>query len=92
MATRIRLARAGRKKRPFYRIVVTDSRAPRDSGYIEAIGTYNPLTDPSTIEVDEEKARAWLEKGALPSEAVARILEIVGVLEKKTKKPAKKEG
>lgn len=92
MATRIRLARAGRKKRPFYRIVVTDSRSPRDSGYIEAIGTYNPLTDPSTIEVDEEKARAWLEKGALPSDAVARILEIAGVLEKKTKKPVKKEG
>ena len=92
MATRIRLARAGRKKRPFYRIVVTDSRAPRDSGYIEAIGTYNPLTDPSTIEVDEEKARSWLEKGALPSDSVARILEIVGVLEKKTKRPVKKEG
>lgn len=83
MATRIRLARAGRKKRPFYRIVVTDSRAPRDSGYIEAIGTYNPLTDPSTIEVDVEKARDWLSKGAQPSGPVARLLEIVGVLERK---------
>lgn len=91
MATRIRLARGGRKKRPFYRIVVTDSRAPRDSGYIEAIGTYNPLTDPSTIEVDVEKAKDWLSKGAQPSGPVARLLEIAGVLEKKSGR-ASKEG
>ncbi len=80
MATRIRLARAGRKKKPFYRIVVTDSRAPRDSGYKEVIGTYNPLTEPSTIEIDEEKAKDWLNKGARPSEAVERLLRIKGVI------------
>lgn len=80
MATRIRLARAGRKKKPFYRIVVTDSRAPRDSGYKEVIGTYNPLTEPSTIEIDEEKAKEWLNKGARPSEAVERLLRIKGVI------------
>lgn len=86
MATRIRLARAGRKKKPFYRIVVTDSRAPRDSGYIEVIGTYNPLTEPSTFEVDRERALYWLSQGAKPSEAVERIFEKVGVLAEKSEK------
>lgn len=85
MATRIRLARAGRKKRPFYRVVVTDSRAPRDSGYKEVIGYYNPLTEPSTIEIDAERARYWLEVGAQPSEAVERLLEIVGIKTKNSK-------
>lgn len=84
MATRIRLARAGRKKRPFYRVVVTDSRAPRDSGYIEVIGYYNPLTEPSTIEINKERAEYWLEKGAQPSEAVERLFEIVGLKPKKS--------
>lgn len=86
MATRIRLARAGRKKKPFYRIVVTDSRAPRDSGYKEVIGTYNPLTEPSTFEVDKERALYWLSQGAKPSEAVERIFEKVGVLAEKSTK------
>lgn len=81
MATKIRLARAGRKKRPFYRIVVTDKRAPRDSGYKEVIGTYDPLTEPSTIKVDKERACYWLGKGAQASEAVERIFEIVNVKE-----------
>lgn len=84
MAVRIRLARGGRKKRPFYRIVVADSRAPRDSGYKEVIGYYNPLTEPSTIEIDKEKATYWLEKGAKPTEAVERLLEITGVISKKS--------
>lgn len=81
MATRIRLARAGRKKRPFYRIVVTDSRAPRDSGYKEVIGTYDPLTEPSAIKIDKERACYWLGKGAQASEAVERIFEITNVIE-----------
>lgn len=86
MATRIRLARAGRKKKPFYRIVVTDSRAPRDSGYKEVIGTYNPLTEPSTFEVNKERALYWLSQGAKPSEAVERIFEKVGLLAEKANK------
>lgn len=85
MAVRIRLARGGRKKRPFYRVVVADARAPRDSGYKEVIGYYNPLTEPSTIEIDTERAKYWLEKGAQPTEAVERLLEIAGVLPKKSK-------
>ncbi|MCX7832341.1 MAG: 30S ribosomal protein S16 [Actinobacteria bacterium] len=84
MAVRIRLARGGRKKKPFYRVVVADSRAPRDSGYKEVIGYYNPLTEPSTIEIDKEKALYWLEKGAQPTEAVERLFEITGVISKKS--------
>ena len=76
MAVRIRLARAGAKKAPFYRIVVADSRAPRDGRFIEIIGRYNPRTNPSTIEVNVEKADAWLAKGALPSETVAKLIAI----------------
>lgn len=79
MPTKIRLARVGRKKKPSFRVVVTDSRAPRDSGYKEVIGTYDPLTDPSTIAVDKERARYWLSRGAQPSEAVQRIFEISGI-------------
>lgn len=76
LAVRIRLARAGAKKAPFYRIVVADSRAPRDGRFIEIIGRYNPRTNPSTIEVNVEKADAWLAKGALPSETVAKLIAI----------------
>ncbi|MRI59380.1 MAG: 30S ribosomal protein S16 [Epsilonproteobacteria bacterium] len=69
----IRLARFGRKKRPFYRIVVTDSRKRRDSGWIEIIGYYNPLTDPATVKVDEERLEYWLKTGAKMSERVKKI-------------------
>jgi small subunit ribosomal protein S16 len=71
---KIRLSRVGKKKRPAYRIVVTDSRAPRDGANIEIIGHYNPLTEPPTIVINEERATHWLEHGAQPSETVAKLL------------------
>ncbi len=80
MAVKIRLARHGSKKAPFYRIVVADSRSPRDGRYIERVGTYNPRTQPSAIQVDEEKAREWLGKGAQPTEQVRKLLKVSGVL------------
>ena len=67
MSVKIRLRRMGAKKAPFYRVVVADSRYPRDGRFIEEIGYYNPLTNPADIKIDAEKAKAWLEKGALPS-------------------------
>ncbi len=73
--TVIRLARFGRKKRPFYRIVVTDSRKRRDSGWIEVIGYYNPLTDPSTAKIDKERLNYWLSVGAKMSDRVKKISE-----------------
>jgi small subunit ribosomal protein S16 len=75
MAVKLRLTRVGSKKNPIYRIVAADSRAPRDGKFLEIVGRYNPQTDPSTIEVDEEKVRAWLDKGARPTESVARLLK-----------------
>ena len=75
MAVRIRLTRVGSKKNPIYRVVVTDSRAPRDGRFIEIVGRYNPQTDPSVIELDERKIKDWLAKGAQPSDAVARLLK-----------------
>lgn len=82
MAVRIRLARHGRKKRPFYRLVVADSRSPRDGKFIEMIGTYNPLTDPADVRVDEERAMYWLKVGAQPSETARSLLRKVGVWDK----------
>jgi small subunit ribosomal protein S16 len=79
---RIRLRRLGAKKRPFYRVVVTDQRSPRDGRFIEAIGKYHPLEDPSLIEIDEEKALEWLMKGAQPSQAVQNLLRINGTWER----------
>ena len=76
---KIRLARFGSKKNPHYRIVVADSRAPRDGRSIETIGTYNPQTDPSTIDFDEDKVNEWLAKGATPSNTVARLLKVAKV-------------
>ncbi len=76
---RIRLRRVGKKKQPNYRLVVADSRAPRDGAFIETIGTYNPLTEPAAITVDEARAREWLSKGAVPSERVVRILASQGI-------------
>lgn len=79
---KIRLARVGRKKKPSYRVVVADSRAPRDGAFIEIIGHYDPLTDPPTVEIDEQKALRWLRQGAQPTEAVARMLEKLSILDK----------
>ena len=75
MAARMRLARVGSKKNPIYRVVVADSRSPRDGKFIEIVGRYNPQTDPSTIELNEEKIKAWLDKGAQPTESVRRLLK-----------------
>jgi small subunit ribosomal protein S16 len=75
MAVKLRLTRVGSKKNPIYRIVAADSRAPRDGKFLEIVGRYNPQTDPSTIEIDEDKVKAWLDKGAQPSESVARLLK-----------------
>jgi len=80
MATAIRLARRGSKKRPTYRIVVADSRRARDGRFIETIGYYNPQNDPSVIEVDETKARKWLESGAQPSDTVRKLLSLKGIV------------
>jgi len=77
---RIRLRRVGKKKQPQYRIVVADSHAPRDGAFIETIGTYNPLTDPATITLDEDRARAWLSKGAMPSDRAVKILAGKGLV------------
>ena len=79
MATKIRLARVGSKKNPIYRVVVADSRSPRDGRFIEIVGRYNPQTDPSTIELDEAKVTEWLGKGAQPSEAVAKLIKAAGI-------------
>jgi small subunit ribosomal protein S16 len=79
MAVRMRLARVGSKKNPIYRVVVADARSPRDGRFIEIVGRYNPQTDPSTIQFDEDKVTDWLSKGAQPSDAVARLLKAAGV-------------
>jgi small subunit ribosomal protein S16 len=79
MAVRIRLRRVGSKKNPIWRIVVADKRSPRDGRTIETIGQYNPQTEPSTIELDETRARHWLEHGAQPSESVANLLRAKGI-------------
>ena len=75
MAVKIRLARHGAKKRPYYRIVVADARAPRDGKFIEEVGRYNPCVDPSTIKFDLEKVDKWIANGAQPTDTVARLLE-----------------
>ena len=75
MAVKLRLTRIGSKKNPIYRVVAADSRSPRDGKFIEIVGRYNPQTDPSTIELDEEKVTAWLDKGAQPTEPVRRLLK-----------------
>ena len=79
MAVKIRLRRMGQKKAPFYRIVVADSRSPRDGRFIEEIGTYDPNQDPSVFKVDEEAAKRWLNNGAQPTEIVAKLLKQAGI-------------
>jgi small subunit ribosomal protein S16 len=83
MSVKIRLQRHGRKKAPFYHIVIADSRAPRDGRFIEKIGTYNPMTKPATIDVDRDKAFDWMTKGAQPTDTVAAILRYKGVMLRK---------
>jgi small subunit ribosomal protein S16 len=80
MAVKIRLSRFGSNRAPFYRVVVADSRSPRDGRFIERIGTYNPRTNPSDIRIDAEKAKEWLAKGAQPTDQVRKLLKVSGVL------------
>ena len=80
MAVKIRLRRMGAKKPPFYRVVVADSRYPRDGRFIEEIGYINPLTDPATVEIDADKAKKWLSNGAQPTETVKAYLKKNGIL------------
>ena len=82
MAAKIRLKRMGAKKAPFYRIVVADSRSPRDGKIIEQVGTYNPLTEPAEVKVDSDLTIKWLQNGAIPTDTVKNILSKAGVMEK----------
>jgi small subunit ribosomal protein S16 len=79
MAVKLRLTRVGSKKNPIYRVVAADSRSPRDGRFLEIVGRYNPQTEPSTIDLDNEKIKSWLEKGARPTEAVARLIKVKGI-------------
>ena len=83
MSVKIRLKRMGTKKVPFFRIVVADSRAPRDGRFIEELGYYNPLTEPKLVKIDNEKALEWMKKGARPSETVERLFRDNGVFDQK---------
>ena len=80
MAVKIRLRRMGQKKAPFYRIIVADSRSPRDGRFIEEIGTYDPNQNPSAIRVDEELAKKWLANGAQPTEVVSKLFKVAGIV------------
>ena len=84
MSVKIRLRRIGARHKPMYRVVVADSQSPRGGAFIEVIGNYNPLNDPETINIDEEKALSWLEKGAQPTETAYRLLVKTGVMDKFT--------
>ncbi|NCP24591.1 MAG: 30S ribosomal protein S16 [Erythrobacter sp.] len=93
MAVAIRLSRGGAKKRPYYRIVVSDSRAPRDGKYLEQIGTYNPMLpkdDEGRVKIDEDRARYWIGVGAVPSDRVARFLDKAGIVERAARNNPKK--
>ena len=79
MAAKIRLARVGSKKNPIYRVVVADSRSPRDGKFIEIVGRYNPQTQPSTIEIDEAMVKDWISKGAQPTDSVRRLMKAQGI-------------
>jgi small subunit ribosomal protein S16 len=82
MAVKIRLKRMGAKKSPFYRIVVADSRSPRDGRFIETVGTYNPVAEPAAIDINEELALKWLQDGAKPSDTVRNLFSKQGIMEK----------
>jgi small subunit ribosomal protein S16 len=96
MAVKIRLRRIGAKKQPSYRLVATDERAPRDGGFLEIVGQYNPLTDPATINVKEDRVLHWLNNGAQTSDAAAKLLTKVGIMERfqesKRQKRAERSG
>jgi len=79
MAVKLRLTRIGSKKNPIYRVVAADSRSPRDGKFLEIVGRYNPQSNPSLIEIDEAKVKNWLEKGALPTASVAKLLKTQGI-------------
>lgn len=81
MAVKIRLRRMGSKKAPFYRVIVADSRSPRDGRFIEEIGTFNPLTDPAEVKIDAEKAKTWISNGAQPTETVKALLKKSGIID-----------
>ena len=83
MAVKIRLTRMGDKKSPFYRVIVADSRSPRDGKFIDMLGTYNPLTDPAEIKIDAEKATNWIKNGAQPTDTARALLVKSGIIEKK---------
>ncbi|MBP5762913.1 MAG: 30S ribosomal protein S16 [Lachnospiraceae bacterium] len=80
MAVKIRLRRIGEKKAPFYRIIVADSRSPRNGRFIDEIGTYDPSTDPSTFNIDEEAAKKWIANGAQPIEVVGKLFKVAGII------------
>ena len=82
MADKIRLKRMGAKKAPFYRVIVADSRSPRDGRFIDTIGTYNPLTTPAEIKLNEESAIKWLNNGAIPTDTVKNLFSKAGIMEK----------
>ncbi len=88
MAVKIRLSRQGRKKAPFYRLVIADERSPRDGKFIELIGTYNPMTDPASVNINEERALYWLKNGAIPSDTARGLLKKQGIWEKFSTKEA----
>ena len=90
MAVKMRLRRMGMKKSPFYRVIVADSRSPRDGRFIEEIGYYNPLTEPAEIKIDAEKAKKWIANGAQPTETVKSLLVKTGAMEKSAKLSAAK--
>lgn len=83
MAVKIRLTRMGDKKAPFYRVIVADSRSPRDGRFIDIIGTYNPLVDPAEIKIDADKAKKWISNGAQPTDTAKALLVKSGIIEKK---------
>ncbi len=91
MAVKLRLTRMGKTKQPTYRVVATDSHTKRDGEYIELIGTYNPLTNPATIKLDEEVALKWLNNGAIPSDTVKNIFRDAGIMKKFAKGKTKKD-
>lgn len=91
MAVKLRLKRMGSKQKPFYRIVAADARSPRDGRFIETVGTYNPLKNPTEIKVDEEKALTWLNNGAQPTDTVRSILTESGIMKKYADSKIKKK-
>lgn len=92
MAVKLRLKRMGAKQRPFYRIVASDARSPRDGRFLEVVGTYNPITNPAETKIDEEKAMYWLNNGAIPTETVRNILSKEGIMKKFAESKSKKAG